>query len=272
MTEIEYCIEMSRLFHCLREPVLRSAIQALRLPPRSRGLDVGCGIGMLTMQLAEATGPAGRIIGLDLSSEVVACAVDRTVKEGMADRISFCVGGAASLPFGDECFDWALSVDLVGYAPIEPLPLIEELARVVKPGGSVAIFGWSSERLLPGHPELEARLSMTGPGLAPFARGMKPDSHFLRSLGRLRRAGLEHCAAQTFAGDAHAPLTGDARSAMVALFDMRWPGVEPELGTHEAAEYRRLCLPESPDFILNHQDYHAFFTYTAYSGKVPGGP
>jgi hypothetical protein len=55
---------------------------------------------------------------------------------------------------------------------------------------------------------------------------------------------------------------------MVALFDMRWPSVESELTEEDRAEYQRLCLPESPEFILNHPDYFAFFTCTMFWGKV----
>jgi demethylmenaquinone methyltransferase/2-methoxy-6-polyprenyl-1,4-benzoquinol methylase len=74
--------------------------------------------------------------------------------------------------------------------------------------------------------------------------------------------------ARTFAGDAHAPLIDDQRSALAALIQMRWPGVVAELTPEDWAEYQRLCLPESPDFILDHPDYYAFFAYSMFHGKV----
>ena len=49
----------------LRQPVLRSVIEALHLPRGSHGLDVGCGIGLQTMLLAQAVGSMGHITGLD---------------------------------------------------------------------------------------------------------------------------------------------------------------------------------------------------------------
>jgi demethylmenaquinone methyltransferase/2-methoxy-6-polyprenyl-1,4-benzoquinol methylase len=156
----------------------------------------------------------------------------------------------------------------VGYAPIEPLPLVKELVRVVKPGGSVAILAWASENLIPGHPLLEARLKATSPGIAPFAKGKKPESHFLRALGWFRDADLEEPTIRTFAGNAYAPLTDDLRGALTALFQMRWIGVEAELTQEDRAEYQRLCQPESPDFILDHPDYYAFFTYSMFYGRV----
>jgi demethylmenaquinone methyltransferase/2-methoxy-6-polyprenyl-1,4-benzoquinol methylase len=83
-------------------------------------------------------GPAGHITGLDLSSEHLVHARDIVKQAGLAERISLREGNVRELPFDDDVFDWAWSVDLVGYAPMEPLPLVRELARVVKPGGSVA--------------------------------------------------------------------------------------------------------------------------------------
>ena len=268
MSDIDNLVRIADVFNPLRDNVFRSAIQALRLPPGSRGLDAGCGIGLQALLLAETVGPAGHVTGLDLSPEVVSYAEEMVKKAGMSERISFREGDVNKLPFDDDTFDWAWSVDCVGYAPMEPLPLVRELARVVKPGGSVAILAWSSERLLPGHPLLEARLSATSSGIAPFVKGMKPESHFLRALGWFRDAGLEEPTARTFAGDAYAPLSDDVRDALTELFEMRWPRVESELTQKDWSEYQRLCLPGSPDFILNHPDYYTFFTYSMFSGKV----
>jgi SAM-dependent methyltransferase len=257
-----------RVTEPLREPTLRAAIQALNLPPGSRGLDAGCGIGFPARLLAEAVGPDGHVTGLDVVPEFLRLGEEIAEQAGLSARISFQKGNVAALPFEDGTFDWAWSVDCVGYAPGEPLPLLREMARVVGPGGSVAILAWSSEKLLPGHPLLETRLGATAPGIAPFVAGGRPETHFLRSLGRLREVGLEEVAGRAFAGSAHAPLGDEMRGALVALFEMRWPGVEGELSPEDRAEYRRLCLPESPDFILDRPDYYAFFTYSMFHGRV----
>jgi SAM-dependent methyltransferase len=156
----------------------------------------------------------------------------------------------------------------VGYAPLEPLPLLKELARAVKPGGIVAIAAWSSEKLLPGYPRLEARLGATSAGIAPFVQGKKPESHFLRGLGWFHQLGLKEPRAKVFADSVFAPLDDEIRNALVALFAMRWPDVAPELSSDDLAEFQRLCLLGSPDFILNLPDYYAFFAYTMFWGKT----
>jgi SAM-dependent methyltransferase len=254
----------------LREPTLREMVRVLKLPGGSRGLDAGCGIGLQCRLLAEEVGPAGHVTGLDISAEMLEHGKVLVKKAGLSEQISFREGDIASLPFEDNAFDWVWSSDCVGYGPGEPLPLLKELARVVKPGGIVAIAAWSSEGLLPGYPRLEARLEATSAGLAPFVDGKKPGLHFLRALGWFQELGFREARAKAFAGSVCAPLSDEIRGALVALFDMRWPDVASELSPDDLAEFRRLCLPDSPDFILNLPDYYAFFTYTMFWGKKNG--
>ena len=251
-----------------RYRIIRSAIEAWQIQAGSRGMDAGCGVGLQAITLAEAVGPAGHITGLDLSPELLAYAAAIAEAAGLSERISFKEGDVRELPFEDDTFDWAWSVDCVGYAPLEPLPLVRELGRVVKPGGKVAIMAWSSEVFLPGYPTLEAHLNGTTIGIAPFIKGKKPELHFLRALGWFREAGLEECSARSFAGNAYAPLTDELRNALIALYEMRWPGVQAELSEEDWEQFQRLCQPESPDFILSQPDYYSFFTETMFMGIV----
>lgn len=255
-------------FNQLREPTLREMVRALRLPEGSRGLDAGCGIGLQCLLLAEEVGLTGHVTGLDISVKMLERGGEIVQEAGLSGRISFQEGDVTNLPFEDNAFDWVWSADCVGYGPWESLPLLKELARVVKPGGIVAIAAWSSEELLPGYPRLEARLGATSAGMAPFIQGKKPERHFLRALGWFHELGLKEPRGKAFAGSACAPLSDGIRHALAALFDMRWPNVAPELSSDDLAEFQRLCLPDSPDFILNLPDYYAFFTYTMFWGKT----
>jgi len=252
----------------LQKLIMHRAIQALDLPQGSRGLDVGCGIGLQAIMLAEAVGPGGHVTGVDLSPEFLDCARDIAEKAGMSEQVSFQEGDMNNLPFDDDTFDWVWSANCAGYAPGEPLPLLKELTRVVKPGGSVIIIAWSSQQLLPGYPVLEAHLNATSSGIAPFARGTAPELHFPRMVGWFCRAGMEEVTVRTFSGDVCAPLSGEMRSALTALIEMRWVDVEAELSEGDWAEYQRLCLAESQDFILDIPDYYAFFTYSMFRGRV----
>ena len=75
----------------LREPLLRTVVQALRLPQGSRGLDAGCGIGLQALLLAEAVGPTGHVTGLDLSPAFLRYAEELVAEHGLSDRVSFRV-------------------------------------------------------------------------------------------------------------------------------------------------------------------------------------
>ncbi|WP_300672176.1 class I SAM-dependent methyltransferase [Desulfoluna sp.] len=253
----------------LRESTLRTVIETLQLPLGSSGLDAGCGIGLQCMLLAEAVGSTGHVTGLDISPELLNRGKEIVKEAGLSERISFQVGDVTNIPFDNETFDWAWSADCIGYGPWEPLPLLKELSRVVKPGGMVAISGWSSENLLPGYPRLEAHLRSTSGGMAPFIHGKSPKTHFLRALSWFREAGLKEPNAKVFANSFHAPLRRDIRNALVDLFTMRWPEGELELSSEDLEEFRSLCQPESPGFILNLSNYYAFFTHTLFWGKTP---
>jgi demethylmenaquinone methyltransferase/2-methoxy-6-polyprenyl-1,4-benzoquinol methylase len=268
MTDTDTYIQRLMESNPLREPLLRSVIQALRLPEGSHGLDAGCGIGLQVSLLAEAIGPVGHVTGLDLSPALLRYAEEAVKESDLSDRISFRQGDVSNLPFEDDTFDWVWSVDCVGYPVGDLLPLLREIARVVKPGGTVAILAWSSQYLLPGYPLLEARLNATCSGLAPHVRGKRPESHFRRALGWFSEAGLKEAEARTFVADVQAPLSDDIRSALVSLFQMLWGEPQPEVSQEDWAAYQRLCRPESPEFILNLSDYYAFFTYTMFRGQV----
>jgi demethylmenaquinone methyltransferase/2-methoxy-6-polyprenyl-1,4-benzoquinol methylase len=218
--------------------------------------------------LAEAIGPTGHVTGVDLSPECLRYAEELIKQRGLAEQISFREGDVADLPFDDNTFDWVWSADCVGYPAGDLLPVLQELIRVTRAGGRIAILAWSSQCLLPGYPLLEARLNGTCSSLAPFVTGKPPESHFLRALGRFRQAGLAEVSARTFVGEVPAPLSSELRTALVLLFEMLWGDPQPEVSPEDWAEYQRLCRPESPDFILNVPDYYAFFTYSLFQGRV----
>ena len=262
-------IQRLKVSNSLRESTLLEMVKALHLPAGSGGLDAGCGVGLQCLQLADEVGPAGHVTGLDISSEMLDYGREMVKKAGLSERISFREGDIASLPFNDSTFDWVWSVDCVGYGPWDTIKLLRELVRVLKPGGIVSIAAWSSEKLLPGYPRLEARLGATAAGMAPFVQGKNPSLHFYRGLGWFRELGLKNIRAQAFVGSVHAPLGDDVRQALKELIEMRWPGVDSELSPEDLAEFQRLCLPDSPDYILNLPDYYAFFTYTMFWGTKP---
>jgi len=254
----------------LRESIIREAIETLRLPSGSSGMDAGCGVGLQCLLLAEAVGLDGHVTGIDVTPEFLDRGREIAKDAGFSERISFKEGDIFNLPFDDNSFDWIWSSDCVGYAPYEPLPLMQEMKRAVKPGGIVAFAAWSSEKLLPGYPILEALLGTTSVGLAPFVPGKDPNKHFLRALGWFRELGFGEPKAEVFSQSFCAPANDEMRNSLMYLFESRWSEVESELEPEDRAQFQRLCNPDSPDFILDHPDYYGFFNYSMFWGKVPG--
>jgi demethylmenaquinone methyltransferase/2-methoxy-6-polyprenyl-1,4-benzoquinol methylase len=252
----------------LREPTLRSIIYSLQLPRGSRGLDAGCGIGLQSILLAETVGAKGHITGLDIMPELLAYGEGLASKAGLSGRVAFRAGDVSCLPFEEDRFDWAWSADCIGYPAGDLMPPLQELVRVVKPGGTVILLGWSSQQLLPGYPLLEARLNATCSGYIPFLKNKGPELHFMRASGYFKNLGLEAVEARTFVGEVQAPLTHGERIALTSLFEMLWSSPQPEASVEDRAQYKRLCTPGSPDFILDIPDYYGFFTYSIFHGKV----
>ena len=252
----------------LREPIIRNAICQLRLPSGSYGLDIGCGIGLYSLLLAETVGSDGQIVGVDLTEDFLVKACLLAADKHLEKRVTFEKADAGSLPFQDNTFDWAGSMDFIGYGNEDPISLLREAARVVKPGGRVFILIWSSQMLLPGYPLLEARLNATSSGIAPFKATTPPESHFMRAWDWLRKIGFVEPTFRTFVQEIYPPLTVEMRMALAELFQMRWGESHLEVSPEDWGEYQRLCHPDSPDYILNVPEYCAFITYSLFSGKV----
>ena len=253
----------------LRDPAIREAIRMLDLPEGSNGLDAGCGIGSHTLLLAEAVAPGGHVAGLDLFADFVTHAQAQAKRAGLSDRVSIRQGDVNAMPFDNESFDWAWSVDCVGQVSIgKPSNGLRELARVVRPGGKVAILGYSSQMLLPGYAALEARLNATASATTALAEGKAPQAHFTRALGWFHAAGLVEPTARTVVGTVHAPLDDGVHRALISLFRMLWGEMQSGMTDADREEYLRLTDPDSPDFILDTSDYYAFFTYSMFEGRV----
>ena len=267
MYSAEKYLEKLESSNLLREPVIRTVVDSLQLPPDSKGLDAGCGTGFYTLMLAEAAGVRGHVTGLDVEEKFLARGRSMASKSGLKERVSFIKGDIRKLPFEERLFDWVFCMDLVGYFKSDPVLLLKELARIVKPGGTIYILNWSSQMLLPGYPLLEARLNVTSLGIAPFDAKMKPELHHMRALEWFKLAGLSETRVQTFVGDINPPFSKKKRKALVDLYEMRWGEDNPELSEEDRLEYKRLCSGDSPDCILDIPGYYGFFTYSLFQGS-----
>jgi ubiquinone/menaquinone biosynthesis C-methylase UbiE len=130
--------------HGHHESVLRShtwrtvdnsaAYAAHLLVPGASVLDVGCGPGTITVDIAERVAP-GRVVGLDAAEDVITSASELGASFG---NVEFVVGNAYELDYPDDSFDLVHAHQTLQHLA-RPVDALREFRRVVKPGGVVAV-------------------------------------------------------------------------------------------------------------------------------------
>ncbi|HEY7053110.1 MAG TPA: methyltransferase domain-containing protein [Mycobacterium sp.] len=107
----------------------------LSIPQGGTALDVGCGPGTITALLARVAGKGGLALGVDVSEPMLA----RAVRAGYGPQVGFMRADAQRLPLRDDTVDAVVSVAVVQLIP-DPDAAIAEMARVLRPGGRLAVM------------------------------------------------------------------------------------------------------------------------------------
>ena len=101
--------------------------------PDHRVLDLGCGAGFDTLLAAQMVGPNGKVIGVDMTPEMIAKARNNAEILGLAN-VEFVLGAIEHLPLPDASFDLVISNGVFNLCPDKPR-VLSEVFRVLKPGG-----------------------------------------------------------------------------------------------------------------------------------------
>jgi demethylmenaquinone methyltransferase/2-methoxy-6-polyprenyl-1,4-benzoquinol methylase len=127
----------ARLLSFGQDPRWRAFLVS-RIPAHAkRTVDVASGTAAVSIALARAE-PERTIVGIDQSKEMLAAGGARVEQAGLASRIELREGRAEALPFADGEFDALTFTYLLRYVD-DPAATMRELARVVKPGGVIAM-------------------------------------------------------------------------------------------------------------------------------------
>ncbi len=161
------------------------------LRPGMSLLDCGCGVGSITLDLAERVAP-GQVVGVDLDESQLAMARAEAERRGLSN-IRFETASIYDLPFPEDSFDAALAHTLLFHLR-EPLRALRVLRRMLKPGGVVCVSDddWSTLVFSPTDPHLRRAWELgtrfvehngASPFYARHLRGLMLEAGFARTEG-----------------------------------------------------------------------------------------
>ncbi|MEU7177367.1 MULTISPECIES: class I SAM-dependent methyltransferase [Streptomyces] len=116
-------------------PAYAAGVAELELRAGDRVLDAGCGTGRALPALRDAVGPRGTVLGADLTPEMLAAAV----RAGRGRDAGLLLADVTRLPLRDAALDAVFAAGLLSHLP-DSAGGLGELARVVRPGGRLALF------------------------------------------------------------------------------------------------------------------------------------
>jgi ubiquinone/menaquinone biosynthesis C-methylase UbiE len=112
--------------------------RALKLIDHGQAVDLGCGTGLLVLEMAQQAADL-HVTGIDLSDEMLLQAGGYAHRTGLEEQVSFRKGDAANIPFPDHGLDLVVST-LSLHHWRDPIPVLDEVDRVLRPGGAYIIF------------------------------------------------------------------------------------------------------------------------------------
>jgi demethylmenaquinone methyltransferase/2-methoxy-6-polyprenyl-1,4-benzoquinol methylase len=128
----------ARLLSFGQDPRWRAfLVERIEADPNATVLDVACGTAAVSMELVRRYGC--RVVGVDQSAEMLAAGRERIDAAGLGERIDLEKGRAEHLPFEDASFEALTFTYLLRYVD-DPAATMKELARVVRPGGRIAML------------------------------------------------------------------------------------------------------------------------------------
>lgn len=158
-------------------------LDALDLDAAQRVIEIGCGTGVVARAIAARPEFSGELHATDLTHAFIDAAEGLAATEGVGDRIHFAVGDSNQIEPVDGGYDVVIAHTLITHVA-DPDGLIAETARVLRPGGRLAVFDGDYASIVPGassDPTLDSAVM----DAATAATVACANPYLLRSLPRL---------------------------------------------------------------------------------------
>lgn len=177
------------------QQIKQKTYEKLRIEAGWKVLDVGCGLGIDVVAMAQQSPENCKFYGVDIDSDMLDEAESLAEENQVEDKVTFHLADVTELPFEDNFFDAVRAERLLQVLPKFLLPheTFKELLRVLKPGGRIVITDtdWASASIDIPNMELERRL------VGFFAQYMRPNGIAGRQLyGMFKHHNLRETVAQ----------------------------------------------------------------------------
>jgi arsenite methyltransferase len=208
-----------------------NAIAALK--PGETVLDLGSGGGFDAFLAARAVGPTGRVIGVDMTPEMISRARDNARKVSAAN-VEFRLGEIEHLPVADQTVDAIMSNCVINLSP-EKESVFSESLRVLKPGGRLAISDVVAIAPIP--PELQTQAA----ALAGCISGATPLDELKQMLAKVGFVDIQVTIAPRSAEIVDSWLAGASKFIASATIEARRH--DPNAKQSSAKESSACCAP-----------------------------
>ncbi|MEN6425396.1 MAG: methyltransferase domain-containing protein [Phycisphaerales bacterium] len=131
------------------QPVRETGLQMLDARAGQKMLEIGFGTGRTLVELAEAVGPSGRVLGIDLSEKMLEVSQKLLREKRLEGRVELVCGDALHMPYASETLDGVFTAFTLELFDTPEIPqVLAECRRVLKPGGRLVVVSMS--RVNPG--------------------------------------------------------------------------------------------------------------------------
>jgi ubiquinone/menaquinone biosynthesis C-methylase UbiE len=264
-------LEWLLLHHRVKLLERQEIIRKLDIQRGDHVLDLGCGPGLWTQILADAVGPAGRVVGVDFDEDHLAYARRLTDVSHPDSDIHYRPLDFSRIADLNETFDVVYFSNCFCYLP-DPSPVIEHIKRIIRPGGRVIGRNWDGGPFLL-YPMREQLLSLVQHQIANVLEDTSDDAYFDHYLGRkmpgiFRRHGFNHVTCYTQIIERFG--AADSDLATYIKLNGEWMGdkVAGSVDAETLAEWLACFDPGDPRCVFESDEFYFCMTEMAVTGYV----